>query len=194
MVRSILPIRKKIYSRGCHLDRFITSPPISACGKKSTQYIGTLEHLYYVSYHQFSLGMFPSKPGQSSKSPGSPEQHKFGFGTPPTFTQYSQWPRSPPQLPGNGCSAKPVYKYIRNVVGTVGTITDRAGVLSHITTEDYRVLGDIRAAYLDSHGYGAVEVMKIVSAFEAASVEEFVSRAEGCGMSILELEWFWALV
>lgn len=137
--------------------------------------------------------MSPSRPGPSTKSPGSPEQHKFEFRALPVSAQHSQWPRSPAQVPRNGFSAKPIYKYIRNIAGTVGTITDGAGVLSHITTEDYMVLGDVRATYLDSHGYGAVEVIKIVSAFDATSVEEFVSRAEGCGMSIAELEWFWAL-
>lgn len=55
------------------------------------------------------------------------------------------------------------------------------------------VLGEVRARYLDSHGYGAAEVTKIVSAFDAPTIEEFVSRAEGCGMSIVELEWFWCL-
>lgn len=88
---------------------------------------------------------------------------------------------------------KPVYKYIRNIAGTVGTITDRSGVLSLITTEDCRILGDVRARYLDSHGYGAMEIVKIVSAFDAPTIEEFVARAEGCGMSIVELEWFWCL-
>ena len=86
---------------------------------------------------------------------------------------------------------RPVYKYIRNIAGTVGTITDRSGVLSHLTTEDYRVLGDARARYLDSHGYGVAEIVKVVSAFDAPTVKEFIARAEGCGMSIVELEWFW---
>ena len=97
------------------------------------------------------------------------------------------------QLPGNGFSLKPIYKYIRNIAGTVGTITDRSGVLSHVSAEDYRVLGYLRASYLDSHGYGAAEVDKIVLAFDAPTIEEFVARSEGSGMSIVELEWFWAL-
>lgn len=88
---------------------------------------------------------------------------------------------------------KPVYKYIRNIAGTVGTINDRAGVVSYISLESYDILGDVRATYLDSHGYGTAEVLKIIDAFGAGSVEEFVSRTEGCGMSIVELEWFWAL-
>ena len=119
---------------------------------------------------------------------------KFKFRAPqPIFTQYSQWPRLPVHLPGNGYSVKPVYKYIRNVAGTVGFINDRAGVTSHMTDEDYMVLGNVRATYLNSHGYGAVEVGRIVSAFDSSCIEEFVQRAEGCGMSIVELEWFWCL-
>lgn len=136
--------------------------------------------------------MRPNNPGPSNKGLRA-RKEKFTFRPPPSFTSYSQWPRAPVQLPGNGFSVKPVYKYIRNIAGTVGTITDRSGVLSHITTEDCRVLGDIRARYLDSHGYGIVEIMRVVSAFDAPTVEEFVSRAEGCGMSIVELEWFWGL-
>ena len=88
---------------------------------------------------------------------------------------------------------KPVYKYIRNIAGTVGTINDQSGVLSHITAEDHMILGDVRATYLDLHGYGTAEVVKIVSAFDSADIQEFIARAEGCGMSIVELEWFWTL-
>lgn len=82
---------------------------------------------------------------------------------------------------------------MRNLAGTVGTINDRSGVLSHVTAEDYRVLGHTRASYLYAHGYGAEEIMKIVAAYDAPSIEEFISRAEGCGMAIVELEWFWGL-
>jgi hypothetical protein len=96
-------------------------------------------------------------------------------------------------LPGNGFSIKPVYKYIRNIAGTVGSINDRAGVLQNLTNEDYLILGDLRASYLESHGYGAAEVVKIVSAFDSSLVEEFVTHTQGCGMSIVELEWFWCL-
>jgi hypothetical protein len=78
-------------------------------------------------------------------------------------------------------------------VGVVGYINDPAGVLSHITDDQFMLLGDVRASYLDSHGYGHAEVAKIVSAFNSGCVEEFVTRAEGCGMSILELQWFWSL-
>jgi hypothetical protein len=96
-------------------------------------------------------------------------------------------------LPGNGFSIKPVYKYIRNIAGTVGSINDRAGVLQNLTNEDYLILGDLRASYLESHGYGAAEVVKIVLAFDSSLVEEFVTHTQGCGMSIVELEWFWCL-
>ena len=110
------------------------------------------------------------------------------------FTNFSQWPRSPVCLPGNGFSVKPVYKYIRNLAGTIGVINDRSGVHSCITSEDYLILGDVRARYLDSHGYMAAEVERIVSAFSSdPTIEGFISRAEGCGMSIVELEWFWSL-
>ena len=88
---------------------------------------------------------------------------------------------------------RPVYKYIWSVVGTVGTIYDKSGILSYLTGEEYHVLGDIRAAYLDSHGYGATEVARIISAFDAPTRKEFVIQAQGCGMSIVELEWFWSL-
>jgi hypothetical protein len=88
---------------------------------------------------------------------------------------------------------KPVYKYIRNLTGTVGTINERSGVLSNITEEDVAILGYVRAAYLDSHGYGTAEVARVVSAFDTWTVEEFILGAQGCGMSILELEWFWNL-
>jgi len=109
------------------------------------------------------------------------------------LSNLSQWPRTPIFPPGNGVSIKPVYKYIRNIAGTVGTINDQSGVFSYVTAEDALILGDIRATYLNSHGYGAAEIIKLVSAFEATTLEEFVSRAEGCGMSVVELEWFWSL-
>lgn len=120
-------------------------------------------------------------------------EFKFGFQAPRLPQSYSQWPHSPTYLPGNGFSVKPVYKYIQNIAGTVGSITDRCGVLSNITEEDHLVLGSLHAGYLDSHGYGSREVMQIVSAFDAPTIKEFISRTEGCGMSIVELEWFWCL-
>lgn len=86
-----------------------------------------------------------------------------------------------------------MYKYIRNIAGTVGTINNRSGVLSKVTEEDRLVLGALRASYIDSHGYESKEVMQIVAAFDAPTIEEFISCAEGCGMSIVELEWFWCL-
>ena len=135
----------------------------------------------------------PGRPTQS-KDRRAVTEHKFSFRPPPALMNYSQWPRSPVYLPGNGFSVRPVYKYIRNIAGTVGLITNRSGVLSNITDGDFNVLGDIHARYLDSHSYGSAELVKIVSAFEvAASIEDFVSRAEGCGMSIVELEWFWTI-
>ena len=88
---------------------------------------------------------------------------------------------------------KRVYKYIRSAAGTVGTIHDQSGAVSHLTNKEYRALGNIRAAYLDSHGYGAAEVAMILFAFRAPTSEEFVTQAEGCGMSVVELEWFWGL-
>jgi hypothetical protein len=66
-------------------------------------------------------------------------------------------------------------------------------VVSHLTSEEYWALGSIRAAYLDSHGYGIAEVEQILLTFEAPTVEEFVEYAEGCGMSVVELKWFWNL-
>ena len=63
-------------------------------------------------------------------------------------------------------------------------------MLPHLTNEDYHVLGDICATYLDSHGYGAMEVAKIISAFDAPTCKDFIIQAEGCGMAITELEWF----
>ena len=135
-------------------------------------------------------------PGQPGPSQGlrATAERKLTLQWPPALAHYSQWPRSPVHLLGNRSSVKPIYKYIRNVAGTVGTITDRSGILSHITDEDFNILGDIRARYLDSHGYGSAELAKIVSAFEGATnMDEFISCTEGCGMSIVELEWFWSI-
>lgn len=53
-------------------------------------------------------------------------------------------------------------------------------------------IGEMRAQYLDVHGYGTEAVRTIVEAYQSATtVEEFVSDAYGCGMSVVELEWFW---
>lgn len=86
------------------------------------------------------------------------------------------------------------YKYIRGATGVVGSITNVSGLTSIDLLDVENVVGGMRAEYLDVHGYGA-EVMKIiVDAFQSANtMEEFVSGAEGCGMSVVELEWFWEL-
>ena len=50
------------------------------------------------------------------------------------------------------------------------------------------------AEYLDAHRFGFDEVEHIVDAFYTAiNVHEFTSLAAGCGMAVVELEWFWAL-
>ena len=59
--------------------------------------------------------------------------------------------------------------------------------------KDFNTLGHICATYLDSHGYGAAEVMRIILALSKLTIEGFIVRAEGCGMLIIELEWFWDL-
>ena len=122
-----------------------------------------------------------------------PMAHTFKFKPQPTFASYTQWPCSNVFLLGNGFSVKPVYKHIQNIAGTVGTINDQSGVLLHIMAEDHMILGDVCAMYLDSCGYGTAEVVKIVSTFDSADIQEFIARAEGCGMSIVELKWFWTL-
>jgi hypothetical protein len=66
-------------------------------------------------------------------------------------------------------------------------------VRSNIAYEDRLILGRVRSSYLDSHGYESAEVSRIAMAMDATSIEEFISRTEGCGMSIVELEWFWGL-
>lgn len=56
------------------------------------------------------------------------------------------------------------------------------------------VVGTMRAKYLDAHGYGTEVTQMIVDAYRSANImEEFVSEASGCGMSVVELEWFWEL-
>ncbi|KAF9789734.1 hypothetical protein BJ322DRAFT_1105594 [Thelephora terrestris] len=158
-------------------ERFIMSPPVSACGRKVTQNLDTTTN----------------RPGPSNR-PGSSHQNI------PTTNGRKAKPRAPPMLKNfRQQSVFParlsnrVYKYIRSAAGTVGTIHDESGVVSHLTSEEYRALGSIRAAYLDSHGYGVAEVEQILYAFEAPTVGEFIGYAEGCGMSVVELEWFWNL-
>ena len=96
-------------------------------------------------------------------------------------------------LPGKQQSSPPrVYKYIRGAAGVVGSITDPTGVNAIDFTDTENVVGEMRAKYLEAHGYGADVIRIIVDAYQAtANVEDFVSRASGCGMSVVELEWFW---
>lgn len=89
--------------------------------------------------------------------------------------------------------SKTSYKYIWNISGTIRTINDRSGILSCLMFKDFNTLGHICATYLDSHGYGAAEVMRIILALSKLTIEGFIVRAEGCGMLIIELEWFWDL-
>ena len=50
----------------------------------------------------------------------------------------------------------------------------------------------MRAKYLDAHGYGTDAIQTIADAYQTAKdMEDFVSQASGCGMSVTELEWFW---
>ena len=87
-----------------------------------------------------------------------------------------------------------VYKYIRNRAGIVGAVTNPAGVTSNITEDIVASLGEPRAGYLDSHGFGPDEIAYIVDAFRrATSVRDFTALAAGCGMAFMELEWFWGL-
>lgn len=87
-----------------------------------------------------------------------------------------------------------VYKYIRNKAGVIGSITNPAGVVSSITDDVTAVIGSSHAEYLDAHGFGFDEVEHIVDAFYTAiNIHEFTSLAAGCGMAVVELEWFWAL-
>ena len=45
-----------------------------------------------------------------------------------------------------------------------------------------------------AHGYGMEVVKTIMDAYGSAeTMEEFVSDAYGCGMTVVELEWFWEL-
>jgi hypothetical protein len=91
----------------------------------------------------------------------------------------------------------PVHKYLRSETGVVGTIYDGSGVFSHITADQHALFGDAQAAYLDTHGYGPTQVRNIANALQASScAEEFVGRivdGGGCGLSVVELEWFWTL-
>ena len=74
----------------------------------------------------------------------------------------------------------------------VGEIYDESGNFSHLTTDDYQILGKIRAGFLDGFGFGAVEIDKIATSFlRSDTADEFVVQAGGCGLSVAELWWFW---
>ena len=87
-----------------------------------------------------------------------------------------------------------VYKYIRNQTGVVGTITNPAGITSNTTAYTIATVGEFRAEYLDTHGFGPGEIERIVKAFDtASSIHKFTALAAGNGMALMELEWFWRL-
>ena len=87
-----------------------------------------------------------------------------------------------------------MYKYIRGVAGVVGNITDPSGMDSTICNDTENVVGRMRAEYLNVHGYGKETVEIIIDAYQSAStVEQFVDLVGGCGMAVVELEWFWEL-
>ena len=87
-----------------------------------------------------------------------------------------------------------VYKYIRGTAGVVGSITDPSGIDSTICEDIKNIIGVMRTQYLDVHGYGREAVEAIADAYQSAStVEDFVALANGCGMAVVELEWFWEL-
>ncbi|KAF9642254.1 hypothetical protein BDM02DRAFT_3193600 [Thelephora ganbajun] len=87
-----------------------------------------------------------------------------------------------------------VYKYIRGVAGVIGSITDPSGIDSAVHNDVENVVGAMRAEYLDVHGYRRETVEIIMGAYQSATdVEDFVALASGCGMAVVELEWFWEL-
>ena len=85
-----------------------------------------------------------------------------------------------------------VYKYICGTAGVVGSITNPTSV-APIDLSDIEIdVGEMRAKYLDAHGYGMDAILTIADAYQSAKdVEDFVSQASGCGMSVVEPEWFW---
>ncbi|KAF9788757.1 hypothetical protein BJ322DRAFT_1106722 [Thelephora terrestris] len=100
--------------------------------------------------------------------------------------------RSHPTRSKKSTSPHRVYKYIRSSAGVVGSITDPSGVALFDFSDVENVVGAMRARYLEAHGYGAETVHMIVDAYGSANrMEDFVARASGCGMSVVELEWFW---
>ncbi|KAF9786213.1 hypothetical protein BJ322DRAFT_1108069 [Thelephora terrestris] len=85
-----------------------------------------------------------------------------------------------------------VYKYIRGAAGVVGSITDPTGVTSINYKVTENAVGGMCAKYLDAHGYGKDAIRTIADTYQSAiDMEDFVSCASGCGMLVMELEWFW---
>ena len=80
------------------------------------------------------------------------------------------------------------------MAGVVGTVTDPSGVQLIDLVSIENAVGGMCAKYLDTHGYGP-EVVNIVTRAYGFSetMDEFVSEAYGCGMTVVELEWFWQL-
>ena len=105
----------------------------------------------------------------------------------PTATHYRP-------IPTTSLVRKPtsIYKYIRGAAGVVGTITDPSGIDSTIHGDVENLIGAMRAQYLDAHGYGREAVEVITDAYQSArTVEDFITLASGCGMAVVELQWFW---
>ena len=80
------------------------------------------------------------------------------------------------------------------MAGVVGTVTNPSGVrlIDLASVED--IMGGMRAKYLDAHGYGPEVVNIVTAAYDFSdTMDEFVTEAYGCGMTVAELEWFWQL-
>ena len=87
-----------------------------------------------------------------------------------------------------------IYKNIRGVAGVVGTVTDPSGVQLIDLACVENIVGGMHAQYLDAHGYGPEVVNMITAAYDFSdTIDDFVSEAYGCGMTVVELEWFWKL-
>lgn len=87
-----------------------------------------------------------------------------------------------------------IYKNIWGVAGVVGTVTNPSGVQLIDLTSVKNIVGGMCANYLDAHGYGPEVVSIVMAAYDfSTTVDEFVSKAYRCGMTVVELEWFWQL-
>lgn len=76
--------------------------------------------------------------------------------------------------------------------GVVGNITDPSGVTPVNLADVENTVGGMRAKYLHVRGYGMEVIQVIMDAYRSASTaEDFVFKAYGCGMSVVELKWFW---